>query len=99
MIAGETTRVASTDLRPDGTPPADQPESPSLGRKLGSGAAWTLGGYGLAQVIRFATSMVVTRLLAPELFAIMLIVNTVRTGAELLSDVGIGQSVIRSPRG
>jgi O-antigen/teichoic acid export membrane protein len=43
--------------------------------------------------------MAVTRLLAPELFGIMLVVNTVRTGAELLSDIGIGQSVIRSARG
>jgi O-antigen/teichoic acid export membrane protein len=70
-----------------------------VGRKFALGAAWTLGGYGVAQIIRFATTMAVTRLLAPELFGIMLIVNTVRTGAELLSDIGIGQSIVTSPRG
>ncbi len=40
-----------------------------------------------------------TRLLAPEIFGIMLLINTLRTGTELLSDIGIGQSVVRSPHG
>ena len=66
---------------------------------MASGAAWTIGGYGIAQIVRFVTSLALTRILAPELFGIMLIVNTVRTGAELLSDIGIGQSVIRSRHG
>jgi O-antigen/teichoic acid export membrane protein len=92
---------SSVDPFLEETPPdIDRPVSNhSVSRKFASGAAWTLGGYGLAQAIRFATSVAVTRLLAPELFGIMLIVNMVRTGAELLSDIGIGQSVVRSPRG
>lgn len=71
----------------------------STGLKLASGAAWTMAGYGTAQVIRFGTSIALTRILAPELFGIMMIVNTVRSGAELLSDIGITQSVIVSPNG
>ncbi|WP_373488551.1 oligosaccharide flippase family protein [Blastomonas sp.] len=43
--------------------------------------------------------MVLTRLLAPEIFGIMLLINSLRTGTELLSDIGIGQSVVRSPNG
>ena len=100
MSAGDSGRIASIGGLADGAAATAEAQTGlGVGRKLGSGAAWTLGGYGVAQVIRFATSMVVTRLLVPELFAIMLIVNTVRTGTELLSDIGIGQSVIRSPRG
>src|SRR5258708_17782105 len=58
------------------------------------GAVWTIGAYGLAQVLRLATNVFLARLLAPELFGIMLIVNSLRTGIELLSDVGIGQSIV-----
>lgn len=99
MTASDPPHPASAATVPDEAAPVPSGPGAGVGRKLASGAAWTLGGYGVAQVIRFATSMAVTRLLAPELFGIMLIVNTVRTGAELLSDIGIGQSVIRSPRG
>jgi O-antigen/teichoic acid export membrane protein len=66
--------------------------------KLVSGTVWTLGGFGLGQAVRLATSVVLARLLAPELFGTMLIVNTLMTGIQLFSDVGIGQNIIHSPR-
>jgi O-antigen/teichoic acid export membrane protein len=66
--------------------------------KLVSGAVWTLGGFGLGQAVRLATNVVLARLLAPELFGTMLIVNTLMTGIQLFSDVGIGQNIVHSPR-
>ena len=66
--------------------------------KLVSGAAWTLGGFGVSQVIRLGTSVALARLLAPEMFGTMLIVNTLMTGIQLFSDVGIGQNIVHSPR-
>jgi O-antigen/teichoic acid export membrane protein len=63
-------------------------------RSLLRGAFWTIGAYGLAQVIRLATSVSLARLLAPELFGIMLIVNSLRTGIEQFTDVGINQNLI-----
>lgn len=66
------------------------------GSVLAKGAIWTIGGYCGIQALRFSTNVILTRLLAPELFGIMVIVNTIRTGAELMSDVGIAQCVIRS---
>ncbi len=60
------------------------------------GAVWTIGGFAGGQVIRFATNIVLTRLLAPELFGLMLIVNTIRIGFELFSDLGIGQNIVYS---
>jgi O-antigen/teichoic acid export membrane protein len=66
--------------------------------KLVTGTVWTLGGFGLGQVIRLATNVALARLLAPELFGTMLIVNTLMTGVQLFSDVGIGQNIIHSPR-
>jgi O-antigen/teichoic acid export membrane protein len=65
--------------------------------KLVTGTVWTVGAFGLGQAIRLATNVVLARLLAPELFGIMLIVNTLMTGIQLFSDVGIGQNIIHSP--
>ena len=61
--------------------------------------AWVVAPFGVQQVVRLGTQIVLARLLAPEIFGLMLLVNTLRTGAELLSDIGIGQSIVRSPRG
>jgi O-antigen/teichoic acid export membrane protein len=58
------------------------------------GAIWTIGAYGLGQALRLATNVFLAQLLAPELFGIMLIVNSSRMGIELISDVGIGQNII-----
>lgn len=67
--------------------------------RLGRQLAWVVAPFAIQQVIRLAGSIVLTRLLAPEVFGLMLLVNTLRTGTELLSDLGIGQSVVRSPHG
>ncbi len=69
----------------------------STGR-LVSGTFWTVGAFGLGQAIRLATNVVLARLLAPELFGTMLIVNTLMMGIQLFTDVGIGQNIIHSPR-
>lgn len=60
---------------------------------------WTTGAFAACQVIRFANNLVLARLLSPPLFGFMLIVNSIRTGVELLSDVGIGQNIVSNKRG
>ena len=60
---------------------------------------WVVAPFGVQQIVRLVTQIVLARMLAPEMFGLMLLVNTLRTGAELLSDIGIGQSVVRSPDG
>jgi O-antigen/teichoic acid export membrane protein len=67
--------------------------------RLGGQALWIAAPFGVNQVVRLVTSVVLARLLAPEMFGVMLLINTLRTGAELLSDIGIGQSVVKSVRG
>src|SRR5262249_58146491 len=61
------------------------------------GSAWTIGAFGLSQGLRLVTNVVLARLLAPELFGIMVIVNSARIGLELISDVGIGQNIVHNP--
>lgn len=60
--------------------------------------AWTTAGHGLTQVVRFASTIVLTRLLAPELFGIMVLLVSLRVGIELFSDLGIGSGMIASKR-
>lgn len=60
---------------------------------------WTTLGYGAVQVLRLISNVVMARLLAPPIFGLMAVVNTVRTGVELLSDVGILQNIVSNPRG
>lgn len=55
--------------------------------------------YIIVQFIRFGQNLLLTRLLAPELFGVMVVLTSLRVGAELFTDVGIGQNVIASPRG
>ena len=68
-------------------------------RPIAGQLGWVVVPFAAQQIIRLATQIALARLLAPEMFGLMLLVNTLRTGAELLSDIGIGQSVVRSPRG
>jgi O-antigen/teichoic acid export membrane protein len=53
----------------------------------------------MQQVLRLGTSVVLARLLAPELLGTMVLINALRTGGELLTDLGIGQSIVKDPRG
>ncbi|MFM6402608.1 oligosaccharide flippase family protein, partial [Planktothrix sp.] len=71
----------------------------SLSKKAIQGTIWTLFGYGGSQVLRFGGNLILTRLLVPELFGLMALVNTFITGLNLFSDVGIRPSIIRSQRG
>ena len=63
------------------------------------GAIWTILNYGTAQVIRFGSNLILTRLLVPEYFGLITVVHTLRIGLELFSDLGIAQSIVNSKRG
>lgn len=59
---------------------------------------WIGAGFVVQEVLRLASSIVLAWLLAPALLGTMLLINTLRTGGELLSDVGIGQSIVNNKR-
>lgn len=63
------------------------------------GTIWTFVGYGSSQVLRLAGNLVLTRLLVPEMFGLMALVNTFIIGLNLFSDIGIGPSIIQNKRG
>ena len=60
---------------------------------------WTTGGYGTSQVLRLGVNLLLTRLLQPQMFGLMTLVNIFVQGLQGFSDVGIGPAIIQSKRG
>lgn len=56
-------------------------------------------GNGLERVIRLIRNMILTRLLAPDIFGLMAIVLATSVVIETLTDVGVKQAVIHHPQG
>lgn len=54
---------------------------------------------GAQYPLRLASNVVLTALLAPEIFGLMATVTVLHIGLVMISDVGILQSVVRSPEG
>lgn len=82
----------------DGKGPADASRGGLRGLAV-RGALWTLSAHGLRQTLRLGGSLVLTRLLFEEAFGYMALVQVVLRGLQMLSDVGVSGSVVRSPRG
>lgn len=60
---------------------------------------WSLGSHGLNSLIRLASNLIMTRLLVPEMFGIMVIANLLMVGLALFTDLGTELNIIRSKRG
>lgn len=94
----------------DDKPPAEQspPEAAAAAsahkagvlRKLViRGSALEMIGYGSAQLIRFASNLILSRLLFPEAFGLSALVSIMNQGLIMLSDVGLPTVIVQSPRG
>jgi O-antigen/teichoic acid export membrane protein len=82
------------------TPAADASRpAATLRRRVFQAGSWSLLGYGASNVLRLVSSLVMTRLLVPEAFGIMAIAGVVLTVVSLLSDIGLRQAILQSPRG
>lgn len=60
---------------------------------------WVFAGMALNNAIRLLSNLLLTRLLAPDLYGLMSIGNVIVGALILLSDIGLAQSVVQSPRG
>lgn len=63
------------------------------------GTLVTFFGFGSQQFLRLASNLVLTRLLFPEAFGLMALVNIVLMGVQMLSDVGFHTAIVQSKRG
>ena len=70
-----------------------------LRRRVIGASIWSLGGFGLNQIIRLGGNLLMTRLLAPDMFGIMAVATVVMSTLAVFSDLGIKQSIIQSRRG
>ena len=69
-----------------------------LARVIRAGSVTIMGNVG-SQLLRFGSNLVLTRLLFPSAFGLIAIAQSILTAANLLSDVGLQQAVVRSKRG
>jgi len=74
---------------------SDSPGNFGKRRVLGA-AAWTLCGYGTSVLIRLGSSLIMTRLLAPEMFGFMALSMVIIQGLAMVSDVGLSQVAVTS---
>ena len=63
------------------------------------GTFWTLGSYATSQALRLGGNIVLSRLLVPQYFGFMTLLNSMMMGLALFSDFGVNGSVTRDPRG
>lgn len=83
----------------DQQPKAEGQQGSSLKKKAIRGTAWTIIGYGGSQSLRLVSNLILTRLLVPEVFGLMALVQTFQAGLSLFSDIGIRPSIIQNKRG
>lgn len=66
-----------------------------LKQKIFKGSFWTVAGFGSQKVLQLLSNLILTRLLFPEAFGLMAIVNVFISGVYMLSDVGIKPAIIQ----
>lgn len=72
---------------------------PTIKKRAISGAIATLGGFGASQALRLGSNLVLTRLLFPEAFGLMAIVNIFIQGFTMFSDFGFRPAIVQHARG
>ena len=70
----------------------------SLKSRVINGSIWTIGGNAFSQLLRLAGNLALTRLLFPEAFGLMALVQVFVVGISMLSDIGINASIIQNKR-
>lgn len=102
----EPLSVSAAVPRSDAAPKDSEPRKPvpehlekEVKRAAVSSAVWTIGGFALLQILRFGSNLILTRLLAPDIFGVMALVNLFIIGLHMFSDFGIQQGVIYSKDG
>src|SRR5258708_13138289 len=71
----------------------------ALRQRVMKAGVWSIAGYGINLAIRFGTNLLMTRVLAPEMFGVMAVASMIMVGLSMFSDIGLRQNVIQSSRG
>jgi O-antigen/teichoic acid export membrane protein len=71
----------------------------SLKSRVIKAGIWSLSSFAFGTVLRFGSNLLMTRLLAPEMFGVMAIAWTVMIGLGMFTDLGLKQTIVQSRRG
>lgn len=88
-----------TELERLDTEDRDESRFRSLESRALKGTYFVVAFYGAGLSMRMISSVVLTRLFAPELFGLMALVTTIIVGLTLFSHIGLEDSVIQNARG
>ena len=78
-------------------PPPTEPET--LRTKAVRGTKWGVGGQTVGMLLRLVSNLTLTRILSPEIFGLMALINSILIGLHMITDVGVSASIMRSPHG
>jgi O-antigen/teichoic acid export membrane protein len=95
VTSASTGKDAAQGARDDAPPPPDA----RVGGSAVRASVWAIGSFGAAQLLRFGSNLILTRLLYPEVFGLMALVFAFISGLWMFSDIGITPSVVQNPRG
>jgi O-antigen/teichoic acid export membrane protein len=76
-----------------------EPSKLSLRARTLRAGGWTVVAHIAGQLLRLVSSLVMTRILAPEMFGVMAIAIVVQVIVALLSDIGLHQAIVQGRRG
>lgn len=71
----------------------------SLRARSMRGTGLTVLSFGGARVLRLGSNLILTRLLFPEAFGLMALVQVFMAGLEMFSDIGVNTSILQNKRG
>jgi Membrane protein involved in the export of O-antigen and teichoic acid len=67
-----------------------------LRRKVYTGSFWITIGFGSQKILQLGSNLILTRLLFPEAFGLMALVNVFIIGVTMFSDMGIRPAIIQA---
>lgn len=70
-----------------------------LRRRVIQAGTWAIGGHFASQAVRLGGNLVLTRMLAPEMFGVVGIATVFIVGLSMFSDLGVEQAIVQSKRG
>ena len=76
-----------------------RPDDDSLRSKAVRGAGWAVVAMGGGSALKLASSLILTRLLYPEAFGLMVTASLLIMALELLADIGLVQAIIQHNQG
>lgn len=105
-MGNELLKRASARFRLFAEPEMSMPATPTtpagamtLRQRVLNAGGWSVAGFAASQGLRLASNLVMTRLLAPEMWGVLSVAFTLMMVVTLFMDIGLNQSVVQNRRG